>query len=108
MTFDPTINAGNVIVLALAVLGFIGAWYKFGGRIDMLEYKVGAVETTLQAIGKTLEKIAETDKKIALIDQRQLELERSQATTLGIVEGLRKGEGYIQARRANVDGEYSK
>lgn len=108
MSFDPTINAGNLIILAIAVIGFIGAWHKFGGRIDMLEYKVETVEKTLQNISDTLKKIAETETKMALIDARQLELERTHATTLTIVEGLRKGEGYIQFRRSNMDGEYSK
>ena len=106
MTFDPTINAGNVIVLGLAILGFIGAWYKFGGRIDMLEYKVVAVEKTLQVISDTLKAIAETEKKMAVMDERQLALEKIQAATVDTVERLRRGEGYIQMRRANMDGEY--
>lgn len=106
MTFDPTINAGNVIVLGLAILGFIGAWYKFGGRIDMLEYKVGAVEKTLQVISDTLKAIAETEKKMAVMDERQLALEKTSASTVHIVEGLRRGEGYIQMRRPTIDGEY--
>ncbi|MDB5733239.1 MAG: hypothetical protein JWQ03_3134 [Variovorax sp.] len=108
MTFDPTINAGNVLVLGLAILGFIGAWYKFGGRIDMLEYKVDLVEKTLLVISDTLKKIAESEKKMAVMDERQLALERGQAASLDAIEGLRRGEGYIQFRRSNLDGEYSK
>jgi uncharacterized coiled-coil protein SlyX len=108
MTFDPTVNAGNLITMGLAIIAVIAGWYKFGGRIDMLEYTVETVEKTLQNISDTLKKIAETETKMALIDARQLELERTHATTLAIVEGLRKGEGYITARRANVEGEYLK
>jgi len=106
MAYDPTINAGNVIVLGLAILGFIGAWFKFGGRIDMLEYKMGTVERTLQVISDTLKAIAETEKKMAVMDERQLALEKIQAATVEAVERLRRGEGYIQLRRPTVDGEY--
>jgi uncharacterized coiled-coil protein SlyX len=108
MHFDPSINAGNAITILLAVIAIIAGWYKFGGRIDMLEYKVGTVETTLKAISNTLEKIAETEKKMAVMDERQLTLEKSHASTLDALEGLRRGEGYIQSRRSNIDGEYSK
>lgn len=108
MHFDPTINAGNLIAIALLAVTIIAGWYKFGGRIDMLEYKVETVENTLQTISDTLKKIAETDKKIAVMDERQLALEKNHAATAQTVENLRKGEGFIQARRANVDGEYSR
>lgn len=108
MQFDTTINLGSVITLGLATIAVIAGWYKFGGRIDMLEYKVETVEKTLQTISDTLKKIAETDKKIAVMDERQLALEKNHAATASAVEGLRRGEGFIQARRANLDGEFTR
>jgi hypothetical protein len=108
LTFDTTVNVPSVIGLMVFIGGIIGGWYKFGGRLSMLEYRVEAIENTLRILSETLKSIAETDKKIALIDQRQLALEKSHSTLEEAVEGLRKGEGYITMRRANLDGEYSR
>lgn len=109
LTFDPTVNAGNLIVVTLAIIAFIGGWYKFGGRLDMLEYRVKTIEDTLKIIAMALEKQIANEKQLALIDQRV-------AASEGLIEiisremaDLRRGEGWIQSpRRANVDGEYSR
>ncbi|MGY3605653.1 MULTISPECIES: hypothetical protein [unclassified Bradyrhizobium] len=107
-TFDTTISIPGVVGLLLFVGGIIGGWYKFGGRLNMLEYRVGAIENTLKILSETLKSIAETDKKIAVIDQRQLALESSNATMLETIERLRRGEGYITSRRGNLEGEYTR
>jgi uncharacterized coiled-coil protein SlyX len=107
-SFDTTVNVPSVIALAVFIGGIIGGWYKFGGRLSMLEYRVKAIEDTLKILSDTLKSIAETDKKMAVMDQRQLALESSHATVLDAVEGLRRGEGYITTRRSNIDGEYKR
>lgn len=116
MVFEPTINIGNVIMIAMIAASIIAGWYKFGGRLDMIEYRVKAVEETLKALSEVLKTIADTDKKIAVLDQRELTSEQRQTalesalSTIGKeVADLRRGEGFIQSpRRANVDGEYSR
>lgn len=108
MTFDPTINAGNILTIALAIIAIIAGWYKFGGRIDMLEYRVKAIEETLRILSDTLKTIAETEKEMAVMNRRQLTIEDSVLVLQKRVEGLARGEGYIQARRANLDGEFSR
>lgn len=109
MTFDPTINAGNLIVVGLAIIAFIGGWYKFGGRLDMLEYRVKAIEDTLKIIAEAIAKQTANEKQLALVDARVTAME-SQIGVLGKeISDLRRGEGFIQGpRRGNVDGEYSR
>lgn len=99
MQFDPTINAGNLIVVALAIIGLIAGWYKFGGRLDMLEYRVKAIEETLKIIATAIEKQNANEKQLALIDARVTVMSKE-------IFDLRRGEGYITARRSTVDGEY--
>ena len=109
MTFDPTINAGNLIVVALALIGLIAGWYKFGGRLDMLEYRVKAIEETLRIIATAIEKQTSNEKQLALLGMQFTALEGQLAVLSKEVSDLRRGEGFIQApRRANVDGEYSR
>ncbi|WP_249159813.1 hypothetical protein [Bradyrhizobium tropiciagri] len=108
MTFDPTINAGNLILVGLAILGFIGGWYKFGA-LDMLEYRVKAIEETLKIIASAIEKQNATEKLVALVDQRVVAVEGLIEVANKEIADLRRGNGFIQApRRGNIDGEYSR
>lgn len=109
MTFEPTINAGNLIMIAMIAISIIGGWYKFGGRLDIIEYRVKAIEDTLKTLSEVLKSIANTDKEMAVLEIRQLAVEGSVANLAKDVSDLRRGEGYIQGpRRANVDGEYTR
>ncbi len=107
LTFDPSVNAGNLLVFIFAILAFIGAWYRFGGRLDLLEYRTDEQNKTLERISKALEAVAGEKTAMALIQQKQ----NAQGDIIVILQkelyDLRRGEGYIQSpRRANVDGEY--
>jgi SUMO ligase MMS21 Smc5/6 complex component len=109
MNFDPTINAGNLIVVCLALIGLIAGWYKFGGRLDMLEYRVKAIEETLKIIAQVLEKQSANEKQLALVESHVNSLDAQFAVLSKDVSDLRRGEGFIQSpRRGNVDGEYSR
>lgn len=113
MTFDATISAGNLITILFGtiiwVITLAVAWTKFGGRMDMLEFRVKLVEDTLAKIAAVLEKFTTNEKEVALLKQEVVALQENYSSLHSTVEGLRKGEGFIQApRRANVDGEYSR
>lgn len=113
MTFDPTINAGNIITILFGVViwavTLAVAWTKFGGRMDMLEFRVGLVETALEKIADVLEKFSTNERDVALLKQEVSALQVDYSTLHSTVEGLRKGEGYIQQpRRGNIDGEYKR
>lgn len=113
MTFDATISAGNIITILFGVVIWIitlaVAWTKFGGRMDILEFRVKLVEDTLERIALVLEKFTTNEKEVALLKQEVAALQVDFSTLHMTVEGLRKGEGYIQnPRRANLDGEYKR
>ncbi|MDI3563570.1 hypothetical protein [Bradyrhizobium sp. Arg816] len=113
MTFDPTINAGNLITIVLGVViwtvTLAVAWTKFGGRMDMLEFRVGLVEDALGKIAAVLDKFSANEREVALLKQEVSALQVDYSTLHATVEGLRKGEGFIQnPRRSNIDGEYKR
>lgn len=113
MVFDSTISAGNLITIVsgalLWAITLAVAWTKFGGRMDMLEFRVELVEKTLVRIADVLEKFNVNEREVALLKQEVSALQLDYSTLHATVEGLRKGEGFIQApRRGNVDGEYSR
>jgi hypothetical protein len=109
MVFEPTINIGNLVMIAMIAVTIIGGWYKFGGRLDIIEFRVKAIEDTLKALTDVLKAVANSDKQMALLDQRTLAVETALSTMGKEVADLRRGEGFIQApRRGNVDGEYTR
>jgi hypothetical protein len=113
MTFDPSINAGNLITILFGAIIWVVtlavAWTKFGGRMDMLELRVELVEKTLERIAAVLEKFSTNEKEFALLKQEVSALQMDYSTLHSTVEGLRRGEGFIQnPRRGNVDGEYKR
>jgi hypothetical protein len=109
---ENTINVGNIITLiAGAIIWLITialAWAKFGTRLEMLELRLSMLGDTVKNIGTILEKFSTNEKDVALIKQQIAALESDFATINRTVEGLRRGEGYIQLRaRTTVDGEYA-
>lgn len=109
MIFEPTINIGNLIMIVMIAVTIIGGWFKFGGRLDMIEYRVKAVEDTLKALSEVLKSIADTNADIKVLNQRQAAIEGAVATLGREVADLRRGEGFIQGpRRGNIDGEHTR
>lgn len=113
MTFDASISAGNLITIisgiVLWTITIAIAWTKFGGRMDMLEWRVKAVEDTLERITTVLEKFTTNETELALLKQHVAAIQTDLTTLHETVEGLRKGEGFIQSpRRSNMDGEYKR
>lgn len=110
IVFDGTINLGNIITMVFgAIVWAITltlAWTKLGGRISMLEFKADLVDKALEKIAEILTKFTTNEKEVALLRQQVNSLELQHAALFTIVEGLRRGEGYIHERRRGVDGEY--
>lgn len=108
-TFDPSISLGNVLTLLGAIVTLTIAWGKLGSRLALLEFRVVAIERTLDSIAKILDKFNTNEKELALLKQEEAALVTQVATLHATIEGLRRGEGFIQSpRRANVDGNYSR
>ena len=109
LTFEPTVSVGNLITIALALIAAVGAWYKVRGHLDLIEYRVEAIEKTLENLSEVLKSIANTDMQMALLNQRQTAIETLISTQSKELADLRRGEGWIQnTRRGNIDGEYKR
>ena len=105
VTFDATINLGNIITIGLGLVTLAVAWTKLGGRLDMLEYRVEAIENTLKLIATAIEKFSNNERLLALIEQRLETTEQHYISLQETVDRLRRGQGWEQDRTA-VDGEY--
>ena len=110
IVFDGTINLGNILTMIFgAIVWTITlalAWSKLGGRITMLEFKADLVDKALINIAKVLEKFTTNEIEVRLLRQQVNALELQHAALFNLVEGLRRGEGYVNERRGNVEGEY--
>jgi EAL domain-containing protein (putative c-di-GMP-specific phosphodiesterase class I) len=96
MSFNPTIDIGDVFKV-LVYLG-AGLWFisRMQGRVDLLAKEIKSLQdvvrvqsTQLADFAKALIDLARQEERINAIDRR--------------VEDLRRGQGFIQGV---VDGEY--
>jgi K+/H+ antiporter YhaU regulatory subunit KhtT len=96
MSFNPTIDIGEVFKL-IAYLG-AGLWFisRMQGRIDLLAKEIKSLQdivriqsTQLADFAKALIDLARQEERINAVDRR--------------VEDLRRGQGFIQS---TIDGEY--
>lgn len=108
ITFDATINIGNILTIVLGLIAFTVAWVKLGGRMDMLEYRVEGVEDTLKLVAAALNKFAGNEADIKLLRVELAAAQKAHATLFETVENLRKGKGWIiDDGRPGINGEYS-
>ena len=99
MTFDPTISFGAILNAAALLIGFVVAFTRIGGRIDILSLRLGAVEEAVKGSRPI-------DSRVATLEERVT----NHATTISIsqrdISDLRRGAGWITDNRKSVDGEY--
>ena len=99
MAFDPTITFGAVLNAGVLLVGFVVAFTRIGGRIDLLAQRVGAMEETI----KTSSGMA---TRVAIVETQQA----AQASTIAAIQtelaDLRRGKGFITSHRQSIDGEY--
>lgn len=111
MTVETTISIGNLITIAsmvaLWLITLAVAWTKFGGRMDMLEFRIKLMEDTLVRVAQVLEKFTASEKELLLLKTEVTALQADYTTLNVTVEELRRGKGWIQSGRYyGVDGEY--
>lgn len=93
ITFDGTISLGALVNAAVLLIGFVVAFTRLGGRLDLLSLRLQGVETVLAATQKF-------DIRITLIEERISNLQKE-------IAALKRGEGWSHEKpRTGVDGEY--
>lgn len=99
MTFDPSITLGAILNAAVLLIGFVGAFVRIGGRIDLLAQRMEAVE-------KKIDGSSDHEKRVAISEERITNHGKSIATLQQDISDLRRGQGFIKGNRSSVDGEY--
>jgi hypothetical protein len=99
MAFDPTISFGAILNAAALLLGFVVAFVRIGGRLDLLSLRLGSVEKALHAA-------SDQDRRIATIEERLTNHVKMLTTAQRDISDMRHGEGFITRHRGTVDGEY--
>lgn len=99
MSFDPSITMGAVLNAAVLLVGFVVAFTRIGGRIDLLSLRLGAVEEAIKAARAV-------DSRIATVEERLTNHVSMLTTAQRDISDLRRGEGFIAGHRKSVDGEY--
>lgn len=85
MTFDPSISFGAILNAGVLLVGFVVAFTRVGGRIDLLAQRMESVEITLKDQ-------KDYDKRLTIVERD--------------ISDLRRGEGFITSHRRQIDGEY--
>ena len=100
MTFDPTISFGAILNAAALLIGFVVAFTRIGGRIDLLAMRLGAVEEAVKG-ARTI------DNRIGILEERVTNHATIIATAQRDISDLRHGKGWItDHKRKSLDGEY--
>ena len=99
MTFDPSITLGAILNAAVLLVGFVVAFTRIGGRIDLLSLRLVSVEETVKGSSST-------DKRLAIVEERQVNHGTNLTTVQRDISDLRRGKGFISGNRPGVDGEY--
>ncbi len=98
MTFDPTITSGAVLNALVLLVGFVVAFTRIGGRIDLLSQRLKTVE-------ETLKKLSDNNTRIAIMEERVTNHSKMITAVQQEIADLRRGTGFIKGHRG-IDGEY--
>ncbi len=93
MVIDWTISIGNIITMALAAIGAIGAFYALRADIRILRHDMKNVQTRQEALGETMESISSTLTTVAVQNERLNQLSKT-------IEEMRHGQGFVNPMRS--------
>ena len=97
MSFNSTIDIGDLIKFAGLVLSALWFISKMSGRLDMVTAEIQALKDVVAGQSAQLAKFAEALIQIARQDERLDALDRR-------LDDLSRGQGF----KRDVDGEYSR
>lgn len=99
MTFDPSITMGALLNAGVLLVGFVVAFTRIGGRMDLLSQRMESVE-------KSLDNASDTDKRLATLEERLTNHVQMLTIAQRDISDLRRGSGFITSGRQQVNGEY--
>ena len=100
MTLDPTVSFGAILNAIVLLIGFVGAFVRIGGRIDLLSQRMVAVEEAVKGTRTS-------DTRLVLLEERITNHGTNLAVAQRDISDLRHGKGWITDQwRKGIDGEY--
>ena len=100
MVFDPSITLGAILNAVVLLIGFVGAFVRIGGRIDLLSMRMVAVEEAVKGARTA-------DTRLVILEERVTNHGTTIATAQRDISDLRHGRGWITDKyRKGIDGEY--
>jgi len=100
MSLDPTITFGALLNAAVLLIGFVVAFTRIGGRIDLMAQRLTAVEIAIKST-------QDIDRRLTTIEERLTNHVTMLTSALRDISDLRRGRGFIQNRSdGGVNGEY--
>ena len=100
MVFDPSVTLGAILNAVVLLIGFVGAFVRIGGRIDLLSQRMVAVEEAVKGARTS-------DTRLVILEERVTNHGTNLATAQRDISDLRHGKGWITDQfRKGIDGEY--
>lgn len=94
MTVDPTITFGALLNAFVLLIGFVVAFTKLGGRLDLMSQRLTAVEEAIRSWRDVTERLAVHSQMIVGMQND--------------IRDMKHGRGFVQARsEGGLNGEYS-
>jgi len=92
MVLDLSINVGNILTMALFILGGLGFIYSMKSMITTIDLRLINVEKSNIAQNEELKKLTQVLITLGRYEERFLRLE-------GMIDDLRHGRGFIEPER---------
>jgi hypothetical protein len=99
MIFDATISMGSIVNAVALLVGFVVAFTRIGGRLDLLSMRLASVEDAIK-------KSSDQDKRITTLEERLTNQISMLTTVTRDLSSMRRGEGFITGHRQGTDGEH--
>ena len=90
---------GAILNAGVLLVGFVVAFTRIGGRIDLLAQRLEAVE-------KKIDASSDVGKRVAILEERVTNHVTMLTTAQRDISDLRHGQGFITSHRKSIDGEY--
>src|ERR1044072_5978908 len=87
MMLDPTITLGAILNAIVLLVGFVVAFTRIGGRIDLLGQRVKSIEDALMSA-------RDVSERLAIIETRQATHGQMIAAVQEDIREIKHGEGF--------------
>lgn len=99
MQFNPSLDWGSLLNAFVLLVGFVVAFTRIGGRIDLMAQRLKAVE-------ETLKDQRSNNTRLSILEERVTNNSKMLTVAQQEIADLRRGSGFITSARKTIDGSY--